>query len=464
MPGSSNEGTVKKLYASKGFGFIKQNGGGLEDLFFHFSDVVDTVTPHAGDRVSYRVSQKARNKGRVCATRVTITRYSGPPPEKRPPLRGPPQQHHQHHRARSKSPREGGGGGGHYGGKRPLPRSLGRTAVVCSLKKKYGFMRRPDGGRVFFERRHVVVTPLPGRSEPPPPLSVGAVVEYEARREDVVGDTARSVRVLDGVLEPHTYVVYGGRMGDDEDRETEYKSCARTAEPARAVSSICDKYMSAFLNTTGGRIYFGVEDDGLISGLVLGRAERDKVRLAIDAVAHGHLPTLPPEHYRVDFLPVAQELPGGGGGLPVGDLHLVCVTLAAPENYRVYRSRAGVAWYRQDGSVRAMPEDMLRDRERQHRVATGLEPAFSIDDGGFPPLGGDDGDGAGGAGGGAGAGGGGVAADGGPDAFMMSEDTIEGLAAMGFELPQILAALYTLRQHGQPNPSFNVVLDHLNGS
>ena len=44
------------------------------------------------------------------------------------------------------------------------------------------------------------------------------------------------------------------------------------------------KYINAFLNTNGGIIYFGVEDDGTIAGVPLNRAGRDDLRLRIDSV------------------------------------------------------------------------------------------------------------------------------------------------------------------------------------
>jgi len=41
-------------------------------------------------------------------------------------------------------------------------------------------------------------------------------------------------------------------------------------------------YVNAFLNTDGGYIYFGIEDDGTIVGLPLNRKERDTLRLRVD--------------------------------------------------------------------------------------------------------------------------------------------------------------------------------------
>jgi hypothetical protein len=50
------------------------------------------------------------------------------------------------------------------------------------------------------------------------------------------------------------------------------------------IARICAKYVPAFLNSGGGRLMFGVEDDGKIVGVPLDRAQRDAVRLSVDAL------------------------------------------------------------------------------------------------------------------------------------------------------------------------------------
>jgi predicted HTH transcriptional regulator len=44
------------------------------------------------------------------------------------------------------------------------------------------------------------------------------------------------------------------------------------------------------LNTEGGSIYFGIEDNGTIKGVELGRKERDDLRLGIDNVVNRYTP------------------------------------------------------------------------------------------------------------------------------------------------------------------------------
>jgi hypothetical protein len=58
------------------------------------------------------------------------------------------------------------------------------------------------------------------------------------------------------------------------------------------------------LNTDGGTIYFGVEDDGYIAGIHIGRKERDLLRLRIDAAISAYRPQVDPDIVKVDFVPV----------------------------------------------------------------------------------------------------------------------------------------------------------------
>ena len=83
---------------------------------------------------------------------------------------------------------------------------------------------------------------------------------------------------------------------------------------------LTQKYVNAFLNTDGGRLYFGIEHNGSIDGLLLNRKSRDIIRLRIDGVipgesisnsigcfpssATGFSPQVDPHLYSIDFIPV----------------------------------------------------------------------------------------------------------------------------------------------------------------
>jgi predicted HTH transcriptional regulator len=50
-------------------------------------------------------------------------------------------------------------------------------------------------------------------------------------------------------------------------------------------------YVNAFLNSDGGTLYFGIDDDGRVLGVPLNRKQRDHLRLRIDTIVSGTLAT-----------------------------------------------------------------------------------------------------------------------------------------------------------------------------
>lgn len=69
----------------------------------------------------------------------------------------------------------------------------------------------------------------------------------------------------------------------EESRYTEFKSLTRTQYPIPRLLDLAEKYTNAFLNSEGGELYFGVEDDAVVHGLLLGPKDRDQVRVCLSA-------------------------------------------------------------------------------------------------------------------------------------------------------------------------------------
>ncbi len=61
-----------------------------------------------------------------------------------------------------------------------------------------------------------------------------------------------------------------------------------------ALVNYCDKYLCAFLNSGGGTLYFGVQDDGRVNGVELDRDGRDIVRLGADRACQFMEPSVLP--------------------------------------------------------------------------------------------------------------------------------------------------------------------------
>jgi len=136
-----------------------------------------------------------------------------------------------------------------------------------------------------------------------------AVAEFEAfinshggsfeRAAEVIGFSARSLRKvrkhilsLPPSLAPtpsptqHRFVL-GEQLDADEDRNVQYKEIS-TANVADAIKNVADEYAVAFLNSGGGRLFWGVRDkDRRVIGVTLLYGDRDKVRECRPATAPG---------------------------------------------------------------------------------------------------------------------------------------------------------------------------------
>ncbi|GIQ85686.1 schlafen family protein [Kipferlia bialata] len=102
-------------------------------------------------------------------------------------------------------------------------------------------------------------------------------------------------------------LVYNSVFSRDEDRVTEFKAVQISKRPIDMMTKLCREYINAYLNSNGGSIWFGIEDDGQVKGILCSRKDRDKIRLNIDAVVNGMAPQVDSALYRVDLIPVTED-------------------------------------------------------------------------------------------------------------------------------------------------------------
>jgi Putative DNA-binding domain len=118
--------------------------------------------------------------------------------------------------------------------------------------------------------------------------------------------------------------VLGERLDGDEDRLVEYKEI-KGSNPVDAIKNAADEYAVAFLNSSGGRMFWGVRDgDRVVVGVPLAYADRDKIRQIVTNKLSGIKPQIDPTSFRLEFHEVFD------GGSPVPDLSVV--ELVIPES------------------------------------------------------------------------------------------------------------------------------------
>lgn len=91
------------------------------------------------------------------------------------------------------------------------------------------------------------------------------------------------------------------RIPCEETQRLEFKEVT-SKNPVRTITDTVEDYIVAFLNGEGGRILWGIRDEGAeVIGVLLNAAARDEVRKAVAAKIHAIQPAVDPSRYHLDF-------------------------------------------------------------------------------------------------------------------------------------------------------------------
>ncbi|XP_071099850.1 uncharacterized protein [Haliotis cracherodii] len=162
---------------------------------------------------------------------------------------------------------------------------------------------------------------------------------------------------------PERFYHYRESLGN-ETRTAEFKQGGFVASERKyLLHDNIGKYVCAFLNTNGGTLFIGVDNDGYVVGVVCDQQDEDKHRLSIDQAIKSITPTLLPNLYIVDFVPVLDKTNSFSSNLKVLE-----VKVKDPDDHNELYLFRGDAFLRRDGSVQ-----MLRAREIQHWERKKLE-------------------------------------------------------------------------------------------
>jgi len=94
----------------------------------------------------------------------------------------------------------------------------------------------------------------------------------------------------------------------DETRQLEFKAIS-SKNPVRAIANVCDAYAVAFLNSSGGKILWGVRDsDKVVEGVTLSGMQRDELRRAVTDKLNNIEPKIDPTRFKLELLSVGGDL------------------------------------------------------------------------------------------------------------------------------------------------------------
>ncbi|XP_072836154.1 schlafen-like protein 1 [Pogona vitticeps] len=108
------------------------------------------------------------------------------------------------------------------------------------------------------------------------------------------------------------------------------------------------KYMCAFLNSEGGSLFVGVDDNGLVCGIRCDHKDEDRVRLLIDSLLKGFKPQVFPAAYTLSFIPVIKAEDTGIF------LKVIRLSVHPSKQYGeplLYETDQGEIYLRRDGSI-----------------------------------------------------------------------------------------------------------------
>jgi DNA modification methylase len=144
----------------------------------------------------------------------------------------------------------------------------------------------------------------------------------------------------------------------EETRHYEFKE-VRGPNPVNSIKNVADEYVVAFLNSEGGRIFWGIRDkDRVVIGVHLDYAQRDEVKRIVLEKLFNIQPAVAPTAYRLEFHPVHDRD-------VIPDLYVVEIVVPRVSTTNLYFTGGNEAFVKTDAGKRKLTgpeiqEEVLR--------------------------------------------------------------------------------------------------------
>ncbi|XP_064651835.1 uncharacterized protein LOC135502739 [Lineus longissimus] len=154
---------------------------------------------------------------------------------------------------------------------------------------------------------------------------------------------------------PFDHFVLGHHVGV-EDRNTEFKEGGGNTYLKKKLKEHTGKYVVSFLNSSGGKLLVGVNDEGKVVGVKCNQKQEDKARISIDHAIKAIRPSVFPETYSISFIPVISSEDN-----TFGDLKVIRIAVESADSSHLFETKSGHVYIRRDASV----QGPLKAREIQ---------------------------------------------------------------------------------------------------
>lgn len=124
----------------------------------------------------------------------------------------------------------------------------------------------------------------------------------------------------------------------EEDLTHEFKEI-KGNNPAKSIQNLVDEYILAFLNSSGGSIFWGICDNGLVKSLKLDITQKDRIRKVINSKVNIIEPSIDPTQIEVTFHKVSNIENG----------YVLEVNIPKSNSIGLFFNSSGNTWVRMNG-------------------------------------------------------------------------------------------------------------------
>lgn len=142
------------------------------------------------------------------------------------------------------------------------------------------------------------------------------------------------------------------KFAEEESETLEFKTVI-SGNPSKTIAQQLPKYLVGFLNSKGGRILYGVTDEGIVEGVMLNREERDKLQRNIAAAVSSITPNFLQSAVQITLRPLISV------GMEVEDRFVVEVSVPSGKPNEMYFTHSGDTWVRHGTSTSALKGHQL---------------------------------------------------------------------------------------------------------
>ncbi|HYX29901.1 MAG TPA: ATP-binding protein [Pyrinomonadaceae bacterium] len=151
----------------------------------------------------------------------------------------------------------------------------------------------------------------------------------------------------------------------EETRHYEFKEI-KGGKPLDSIKNTCDEYVVAFLNSSGGRIFWGIRDsDRSTVGVTLLASERDDLRKVVTNQLHQIKPPISPTAYQINLYPVYED---ESCEREIDDKYVVEIVAPRVFTNDLYSTGSGKVFVKTDSGKKLLSFQEVQDEIRRRQI------------------------------------------------------------------------------------------------